>query len=78
MKLKDWLKDLNSMIAVNPEILEYELIYSSDDEGNSFHKVISEPTLVQLEDVDKYYIELVGFDGDETINTKDCNAICIN
>lgn len=34
MKVKTYLKQLQELVKANPEFLEYECIYTSDDEGN--------------------------------------------
>lgn len=39
MKLKEYLKNLNEQVAKDPSLLELDLIYSSDDEGNHFNRV---------------------------------------
>jgi hypothetical protein len=44
MKLEEYTNALNKMIKDNPEAKNYELIYSSDSEGNSFHPVEWLPT----------------------------------
>ena len=39
MKFKDYLNNLNKQLKENPEIGEYETIYSIDDEGNGYQIV---------------------------------------
>lgn len=39
MKLSDYVKNLQELIAKNPELMDCEVIYSSDDEGNDYHEV---------------------------------------
>lgn len=78
MTLNKWLDTIQKLIKENPEIGDYPLIYSKDDEGNEHHKVIFDPSLAQVKDINEYNLELVGFKGDEDIYDKDCNVICIN
>ena len=49
MKLKEYLKELNRMVEENPAILEYTVIYSSDDEGNSYAGVYYTPSTGNFE-----------------------------
>jgi hypothetical protein len=76
--LKDLKDNIERLLIEHPEYANLPLIYSSDDEGNSFHLVHSSLCLAQVEDIKEYYLELVGFDGDEDINSEDINCICIN
>jgi hypothetical protein len=45
MKLKEYFKKLQNIIKKYPESLEYEVIMSSDDEGNNFQIVNYSPSL---------------------------------
>ena len=56
------------------------IIYSKDDEGNDFHKVNNLPLLVQVHDINEYYLEWVGeFNPDsDNIAREDCNCVIIN
>ena len=45
MKLKKFLADLNKLAKNHPEYLKYEVIYSIDDEGNSFLPVVWEASV---------------------------------
>lgn len=74
MKLKEYLEELQNMINDNPEILEYDLIYSSDDEGNSFDMISFGPSIQK-------------FNGENTVHPDDIenyeeseltNVICLN
>ena len=78
MKLKEYLKYLNEFVNNDPDTLEMEIIYSSDDEGNSYHKVINLPISCQIHDLDDYYMEMVGMEGNDYIAHEDLNAVCIN
>jgi hypothetical protein len=78
MKLKDYIKALNNLKKKHPECLEFDIIQSSDDEGNSYQKANYGPNLAQVHDLKDYHLEIVGFLGDENIAKEDCNAVIIN
>lgn len=66
MKLRDYMAAMDKLIKDNPKALEFEVVSSSDDEGNSFRKVFYTPTLGF-------------FDGDEFEGgAKNPNAVCVN
>jgi hypothetical protein len=72
MKLKEYIKELNTLVALHPEVAEYEVIYAHDDEGNEFQKVNCLPSLMLIDNIDDdRYLEIqeVG---------EGYNAICIN
>jgi len=72
MNLKEYLKELNKLIALHPEAMNYEVIYAHDDEGNEFQKVNCAPMLMLIDNIeDDRYLEIqeVG---------EGFNAICIN
>ena len=74
MKLKKYMDDLNAQIEANPEILEYDLIASIDDEGNGFNDVLYEATvgvLIKGEFTPKAMLKSEGI-------TDKLNAICLN
>ena len=72
MKLKEYLKELNKLIAFHPEAMNYEVIYAHDDEGNEFQKVNCIPALLPINNIeDDRYLEIQ--DEGEVLN-----AICIN
>lgn len=82
--VRQLMKDLEEIIALKPEALDYPIIYSIDDEGNAYHKVVNNAALTQVHDVHDYYLELVGFLNDESeeeenrIDIRDCNCVIIN
>lgn len=45
MTLREYLKYLNDLAKNMPHLLDVELIYASDEEGNSYHKVYKYPTI---------------------------------
>lgn len=69
MKLKDYISELNKLVEANPDILELDVIYSVDDEGNEFDYVSYPPSLGMYEDG--------SFDSDH-YSGEEINAICIN
>jgi hypothetical protein len=71
------LKDLQLLKARGHGDLP--IIYASDDEGNSYHKVYNSPTLAQIEEnIQEHNLEIVGFISDRDVIEKDCNCVCIN
>lgn len=75
MTLKKYLKHLNKIVEKNPEALKYELIYSSDDEGNEFKAVSYKPSLGFL-DGDLEFTSVKDEDFKEL--EEEPNVICIN
>ena len=75
MKLKEYIKSLNALVEENPERLEFEVIYSADDEGNHYFPVIYEPT-IGFHQGGEFYCphELEDFD----LSDEKPNSICIN
>jgi hypothetical protein len=71
VKLKEYLDKINAKVAENPEILNYSLVYSKDDEGNGFKKVFYPPSIGYYDSCDG---EFVGTEDNELVP----NAICIN
>jgi len=45
MKLHKFIDNLNKLVEENPEIKDFDVIYSIDDEGNSFNKVYYSPSI---------------------------------
>jgi len=81
LRVKDLLKSLTELIKENPECADFPIIYSHDDEGNEYQRVINPPNIVQLHNPNqKSYrnLEIVGFKGEDDINDKDLNAVVIN
>jgi|CXWL01.1.fsa_nt_gi hypothetical protein len=69
MKLKVYLAALNDAVKKNPEILEFDVVCASDDEGNSFQKANFTPTIGQFD----------GHDFTEDVKlVNNPNAVCIN
>lgn len=53
--LKDLLDNINFLLKVNEDYMNLPLIYSSDDEGNSYHPVWFSLSPGRLDD-DGYFI----------------------
>tara|TARA_B110000503_G_C7119301_1_gene401740 strand:- start:1473 stop:1724 length:252 start_codon:yes stop_codon:yes gene_type:complete len=76
--LKEYLKQLNELVEEQPQALNFPLIYSHDDEGNYYQKVICFPSLAQIENIEERYLEIIGFCDETNILSEDCNAVTIN
>ena len=73
MKLKKYAKIIEELAAKYPNA---EVIYSSDDEGNDFDKVVFSPTLGNYKSRDEFVPENQFKDyEDEKLKV---NAVCIN
>jgi hypothetical protein len=79
MTLKSYLDALNNMVKENPAILDFPVIYASNDGANEYNKVFFYPQIAQVEDlsIDSFF-EIVGYMGEKNINKVDCNAVVIN
>ena len=66
MKLKKYLTELNELVKERPEILEFEVVYGRDDEGNEFSPVVFYPTLGRYENKEFKSTDL------------NSNSICLN
>lgn len=93
MKFKEYIKKLNNILNIHPETADLNVIYSSDDEGNSFNFVSDYITLGhyngkycgeftsknQIQEMIKEDIEDGYSNVEEEINSQfPINAICIN
>lgn len=79
--VKQLIKNLQELVKLKPECENYQIIYSHDDEGNEYQRVVNEPSLCQLENPNQQSyrnLELVGFLNNNDIILKDCNAVIIN
>jgi hypothetical protein len=74
MTFRNYTNTLIEMLKRNPEIEHYEVIYSQDDEGNSFQKVNFTPTVVLAENLENSYVKVAS----SINNINEGNAICIN
>jgi hypothetical protein len=74
MTVKNYTNTLLEMLKKNPEIEHYEVIYSTDDEGNSYQKVNFTPTVMIANGLDNAYVEV-----QSVINITDKgNVLCVN
>ena len=67
MKLKEYVEGLQNLIKERPEAAEFEVVMSSDDEGNSFSKIGYAPS--------------VGFFDEQSSEFKEeseSNSVCVN
>lgn len=39
MKLREWKDQLDRIVSENPSLLDLNVVYASDDEGNSVNRV---------------------------------------
>lgn len=67
MILKGYLKHIQDLVDKDPTILNREVVYSVDDEGNEFKLVTHPPTICSFKD---------GEHDDDPLGIG--NAICIN
>lgn len=74
MKLRTYVDTLITMLKNNPEIEDYEVIYSQDDEGNSYQKVNFTPTVVLTSGLENSYVEI----NSQINHPKEGDAVCIN
>lgn len=49
MKLSEYLVKMGKLVKEHPEALDLPVVYSKDDEGNSFQEVNFDPTLGKWE-----------------------------
>ena len=67
MKLKDFVKNLNELIAARPETAEFDVVTSKDDEGNGFNLVYFDPQVGHYDSEEREFkSEVVA------------NAVCVN
>ena len=76
MKLSKYLEDLNELVKHNPDILDYDVVYSHDDEGNCFQKVNYTGTIGYHDG--EYHGEFYGKEDMLSYGIKEPNAVCIN
>lgn len=69
MKMKEFVDNCVQLLKDNPEIADFDVISSINDEGNAFNEVTFTPTIGLFNDGD--------FD-DVVESTSNLNAVCIN
>jgi hypothetical protein len=75
MKLKEYLANIAKMVEENEDILEYDVVYARDDEGNGFQEIHYTPTL-GYQDEDVEFIQEENYDDEE--HEGGSNSICVN
>lgn len=74
MKLSEYVEHLQGVLKNEGDL---EVVYSKDDEGNDFHKVIYSGCIMYFENLEDYYLEQV--DVEELEDYPDHQqAYCIN
>jgi len=71
MKVSEMIENLNKILKEDGDL---DVVYSVDDEGNSFHEVGFEPTVGHFEDDEFNSVDSEQF---EEYDLKK-NAVCIN
>lgn len=67
MQLKDFIKNLNQIIIDKPDASYFEVVTSSDDEGNEFNAIHFEPSVGFFDEEDREFTE-----------GSKANAVCVN
>ena len=77
MNLREFIDDLEKLIADQPQVETMQVIYSIDDEGNEFSNEIYAPSFGRFEDGEfrGWYDDTTDFN--HHFDARD-NAICIN
>ncbi len=78
MKLNKFIENLIKIQNKYPQSKDWNVIYSSDDEGNNYFNVKYDLSLTQVHDLDERYLEIVGLLGDNNIDIRDINCVIIN
>lgn len=81
MKLKEYLSYLKKAVDADNSLLDMELVYAIDDEGNDFRHVNFLPTLgifKQGEFISKDEIEEYNESYETEYSDNDINSLCIN
>lgn len=77
MTVNEYVNNLTQLLKKNPEIAELEVIYSQDDEGNSYQKVNFHACLLKTKGLKNQYIDVdIQIHEDEI--DKNTTALCIN
>ncbi len=77
MTVNEYVNNLVEMLKKDPQIGELEVIYSQDDEGNSYQKVNFHASLLKTKGLKNQYIDVeIQIDKDEI--DKETTALCIN
>jgi hypothetical protein len=76
LTVQDVLETLQDMIKDNPEIADFPVIYSIDDEGNNYHLNSYIPSLFYAENFNEYSVDAIH--ADNLPSELACNCVCIN
>ena len=77
MTVNEYVQNLVQLLKKDPEIGELEVIYSQDDEGNSYQKVFYSPSIVNTEGLENAYVTgVININPDEI--DVETSALCIN
>jgi hypothetical protein len=75
MTLKEYIENLNEFAKLNPEMMDMQVITSSDDEGNGYNLVHYSPSKGIYEDGG--FIPSSNYEDDER-DENETNAVCVN
>ena len=78
MKVKTWMSEMQKIIKENPEVLEWGMIYSKDDEGNGYEKVHFDPSTCLYDYEDREVIAYEDEDGEIETPKEKHNVVIIN
>ena len=57
MKFKAYVESLNKLLEDRPEVAEFDVVTSKDDEGNGYQLVENPPSLFSVLDIDVRHLE---------------------
>ena len=77
MKLKEYIEHLQKIAEKRPEALEWNLIYSIDDEGNGYNQINYEPSTCLFEFQDGELLSYEYDENDEEIEVPEEKHNCI-
>lgn len=80
MKLKEFLNNIQEMVKKDPSLLEKNVIFAKDAEGNGFEEVYYSPS-VGVYDTEEYEFvpaDSEDFEEEYEYTKEDINAICVN
>lgn len=72
MTLNQYIKNLQEVVKKKKSNGELPVIYAIDDEGNGHQKIHYKPTLVEVESIDDYHLEI------KSDKSKKPNCIIVN
>jgi len=67
MKFKEYLENLNELLKDRPEIADFDVVTSKDDEGNGYSIVHYTPSIGRYDNEEKEFKEEI-----------ELNAVCVN